>query len=96
MHEDERSSDGGADLVDVVICIEGICRHLKGEYVGRSRRRITGIQDCEGIFDGHKEGIWRRGQRIHKSSRTTKTRIGKQDDRRIHTRIQKSSQRKWI
>ena len=91
MHEDERSSSGEADLVGVVIYTGGICRHLEGEYIGRSRRRITGIQDCRGIFDGHKEGIWRRGQRIHKSSRTTKTRIGKQDDGRIHTRIQKNS-----
>jgi len=94
MHKDERSSSGGADLVGVVICTGGICRHLEGEHVGRSRRRITGIQDCGGIFDEHKERIWRREQRIYKISRTTKTRIGKQDDGRIHTRIQKSSQGK--
>ena len=43
-----------------ILCAERVSRHLKGEYIGRSGRRIIRIRDSRRILSRYKEIIWRR------------------------------------
>jgi len=42
-NENEGSNSGGADTVDLIICIEEFGRYIEGEYTRRLGRRSTGI-----------------------------------------------------
>ena len=58
-NEDEKDGCRKTDLVGIVICAEKIGRYLEGEYIGRSERGITRIQDSWRVLGKHKKEVWR-------------------------------------
>ena len=38
-NKNKRRHSGRIDSVDIVLCVRGICRHMKEEYIGESRIR---------------------------------------------------------
>ena len=49
-----------------------------------------------GVLGRHQEGVQRRRQRDTQDNRTEKAGAKRKDNREICSRVQKSSQRKWI
>ena len=82
--------------MSTIICARRVSRHLERECLGRFGRRRIRIQIYKGVFSSHQEEVWRRGGVVNKSGRIEKIRARREDNRRIHSRIQESSEREWI
>ncbi len=50
----------------------------------------------QGSFDSYQEGVQKRGGEVGKDRRTKKIRVGRKDNKEIHSRVQEDSKRKQI
>ena len=73
--------------MDIIICIGRISRCVERKLIGRFRIRRSRIQVSRRIFVRIEKKFWRKRQRISKSSRTQKDRIGRKDNRGICIRV---------
>ena len=80
--------------MDTIIYTREIGKYIEGEYIGRFRRRFTGIWNSRGIFGRHQERVWKKRQRDSQGNRTKKIRARRKDNGEICLRVQKDSQRK--
>jgi len=94
--ENVRNDSRRTNIVGAIIYAGGIGRCLKGECAGRLGRKIIGIWKHRRIFGGHQERIWRRGQRISKSSQTKEVRIGGKNNGGVCAGVLEDSKRKQV
>ena len=83
--KDERNGSWGTNSVSTILCVGRVSRHLEGEHVGRSGRRIIRIWDSERILGKYKEIIWRKRQGVSKGSIIEEIRTRREDNRGVHT-----------
>ena len=68
----------------IIICTRRISRCVERKLVGRFKIRRSRVWASRRIFARIKKRIWRRRQRISKSSRTQKDRTGREDNKGIY------------
>ena len=77
--------------MNAIICTERISKYVEEEYIGGSQRRVIRIQNNKEIFSRYKKRVWRRRQKISKSSRVEEIGIKRKNDGEVCTRVQESS-----
>ena len=82
--EDKRNTSKRTNTVDTIICTGRISRCLEGKHARGLKERIIEIWEYRRIFGRHQERIWRRGQRISKSSRIEKDRVERKNNEGVH------------